>query len=139
MAASTSEPGLVIGRAADCGLVISHPSVSAHHAELHFDGEQFWLRDLSSANGTFVNGVRITSTALNEGDNVHLGPIALEFTGGQLQIRVDYETEPSEEAPPAAAKKKRLLITAAVVAVSAAIAIPVLIGKIGRASCRERV
>ena len=127
MVASNAESGLVIGRAADCGLVISHPSVSAHHAELHFDGEQFWLRDLSSANGTFVNGVRITSTALNEGDKVHLGPIALEFTSGQLQIRVDYGTEPSEEQPPAATKRKLLLIATAVVAVSAAIAIPFLI------------
>ena len=97
MAAST-EPGLTVGRASDNDLVIAHPSISAHHAELHFDGEQFLLRDLSSSNGTFVNGVRITSATLNAGDIVHLGPVALEFRDGQLQIRVDYDSEPDGEA-----------------------------------------
>ena len=81
-----------LGRAADNDLVIAHPSISAHHAELHFDGEQFLLRDLSSSNGTFVNGERVTSATLNAGDIVHLGPVALEFRDGQLQIRGDYDS-----------------------------------------------
>ena len=63
MVASTDH-GLTIGRASDNDLVVAHPSVSAHHAELHFDGEQFLLRDLSSSNGTFVNGERITYARL---------------------------------------------------------------------------
>ena len=74
-----------VGRAADNDLVVTHPSVSAHHAELRFDSEQFLLRDLSSSNGTFVNGERVTSATLNAGDIVHLGPVALESRDGQLQ------------------------------------------------------
>ncbi len=74
MAASTSRL-TKLGRAADNDLVVTHPSVSAHHAELRFDSEQFLLRDLSSSNGTFVNGERITLAFLEEGDLIHLGPM----------------------------------------------------------------
>ena len=78
-AAVSTSNAVRLGRAADNDLVIAHPSISAHHAELHFDGEQFLFRDLSSSNGTFVNGERVTSVFLNEGDVVHLGPVALKF------------------------------------------------------------
>lgn len=51
-------PGEVlrIGRAADCGLRLEHPSVSRAHAELDFDGDAWRVRDLESKNGTFVDG-----------------------------------------------------------------------------------
>ncbi|GIT00808.1 MAG: hypothetical protein CM1200mP26_25200 [Acidimicrobiales bacterium] len=106
---STSN-GIRLGRAADNDLVISHPSISAHHAELHFDGEQFLLRDLSSSNGTFVNGERVTSATLDTGDIVHLGPVALEFQNGQLQIRVDYDSEPDGEPSESKTKAKPALL-----------------------------
>ena len=69
-----------LGRAADNDLVIAHPSISAHHAELHFDGEQFLLRDLSSSNGTFVNGGRVDARARVEvGDLVHFATFDYEI------------------------------------------------------------
>ena len=54
------EPGqrMVIGREHDCDLLMTEISVSRHHAELHFDGIEWWLRDLGSKNGTRVNGMR---------------------------------------------------------------------------------
>ena len=127
--AASKEPGLTVGRASDSDLVVAHPSVSAHHAELHFDGEQFLLRDLSSSNGTFVNGVRITSATLEDGDIVHLGPVALEFRDGQLQIRVDLDTEPE----PAGARKpknktKPVLVSALVIGVGVVVGLIVFLG-----------
>ena len=55
------EPGqrVVIGREHDCDLLLTEISVSRHHAELHFDGFEWWLRDLGSKNGTRLNGMRI--------------------------------------------------------------------------------
>lgn len=47
---------LRIGRAADSGLRIDHPSVSRTHAELVDDADGWWLRDLASKNGTFAEG-----------------------------------------------------------------------------------
>ena len=110
-----------LGRAADNDLVIAHPSISAHHAELHFDGEQFLLRDLSSSNGTFVNGERVTSATLNAGDIVHLGPVALEFRDGQLQIRVDYDSEPDGKAAETSTKAKPALLLVLLAGIAAAV------------------
>lgn len=77
--------GTLIGRHPECGLQL-HPTldleVSARHAELVRNGARWFVRDLDSRNGTFVNGRRITGdTLLWEGDRVLLGMTgpALEF------------------------------------------------------------
>ena len=122
MAASTSRL-TKLGRAADNDLVVVHPSVSAHHAELHFDGEQFLLRDLSSSNGTFVNGERVTSATLHDGDTVHLGPVALKFDNGQLQIHV----EPDNPTPDTKTNRKPALVAVLVLVIGLAVAVPLLV------------
>jgi S1-C subfamily serine protease len=78
---------LTIGRANDNDLVVDHPSVSAHHAELHQAGPQHLIVDLASANGTFVNGTQISSQVLNDGNTVHLGSVPLEYSAGSLRIQ----------------------------------------------------
>lgn len=65
---------LVIGRAADCDLVLSHPTVSRHHAELRRRGEHWEIVDLASRNGVRVNGWRRNEpTAVRNGDEVSFG------------------------------------------------------------------
>lgn len=64
-----------IGRSQDNDVVLTHPSISRQHAELFSDpmGNVF-LTDLDSANGTFVNGRRISgSVQLQPSDLVKLG------------------------------------------------------------------
>jgi S1-C subfamily serine protease len=90
MKTASDEPVvLTMGRADDNDLVVDHPSVSAHHAELHQVGPLRRIVDLSSVNGTFVNGRRVTSQVLNDGDAVHLGSTALEYSDGSLRIQPD--------------------------------------------------
>jgi pSer/pThr/pTyr-binding forkhead associated (FHA) protein len=48
-----------IGRAPDADVVVPHDDVSRRHALIYRERGQTWLRDLSSANGTFVDGSRI--------------------------------------------------------------------------------
>src|SRR6267378_2839439 len=55
---------ITIGRAPDNMIVIDDPSVSNRHAQLELTGEIYRLKDLDSTNGTKVNGVPITETAL---------------------------------------------------------------------------
>lgn len=64
---------LRIGRTSDNDIVVSYPEVSGHHATLtrNFDGSTV-LTDNGSTNGTFVNGVRISSQILRPGDKVTL-------------------------------------------------------------------
>jgi pSer/pThr/pTyr-binding forkhead associated (FHA) protein len=64
-----------IGRSQDNDIVINHASVSRHHAELFVDAEgHVFIRDLNSANGTFINEVKIaTGGQLHAGDSLQLG------------------------------------------------------------------
>jgi DNA-binding winged helix-turn-helix (wHTH) protein len=61
----------------DRGLAVLEPSVSRNHAELTFDGGRWMLRDLGSANGTFVEDKLIeTTTEVHPGDRIRFGHIA---------------------------------------------------------------
>ncbi len=63
-----------IGRTNGNNLVISHLSVSRRHARLWFANGAWYLEDLGSANGTFVNKTRIFQpVVLNEGDVINFG------------------------------------------------------------------
>ncbi|MCB9778514.1 MAG: FHA domain-containing protein [Alphaproteobacteria bacterium] len=52
-------PNQVVGRGHDCRLRDRDPHVSGHHAELRWSGRRWELEDLSSHNGTWVDGVRV--------------------------------------------------------------------------------
>jgi len=74
---------LLIGRAADAGAQIDNPAISRHHAEARQDGQQVLLRDLDSANGTFVNDRRLQGVVtLKDGDLVRVGDLLLKFYEG---------------------------------------------------------
>jgi ABC transport system ATP-binding/permease protein len=76
----------VIGRGEDCDLVLTDLEVSRRHAEMRPAGDGgMVLIDLDSFNGTFVNGRRIGSQQLAEGDLVSIGASLLRYTAGSLQ------------------------------------------------------
>ena len=66
---------LLIGRSPDADLVIEDTSVSSRHAAIRWDGERAVIVDLSSANGTFLNGKKIASgyASLTNGDQLGFG------------------------------------------------------------------
>lgn len=72
---------LRIGRAAGNDVVISDPGVSRVHAGLEWNGAGFTLRDLDSANGTYVNGQRLVESVrvLRDGDKITLGAQTLAY------------------------------------------------------------
>ncbi len=73
--------GGMIGREAGIAIQIEHPTVSRQHAQFVQSGANMVLIDMGSANGTRVNGVKITGpTTLREGDSIELGKVnALYF------------------------------------------------------------
>ena len=71
----------VIGRSDDCAVVIKDSSVSRHHARLAVHDGHMELSDLGSANGTFRNGERVTTTTLAPGDDVRLGSVRIAVEG----------------------------------------------------------
>ncbi|GFG68388.1 ATP-binding cassette domain-containing protein [Mycolicibacter senuensis] len=83
---------LTIGRATDNDIVISDVLASRHHAMLIPTPLGTEIRDSRSINGTFVNGVRIGSAILTEGDLVTIGNVDLEFHSGSLVRRTETAT-----------------------------------------------
>jgi len=69
---------LVVGRAVTSDVPIYDPTVSRRHAELSIRDGGVHVLDLGSANGTFVNGTRITDTTAAEGDIVTFGKAAFK-------------------------------------------------------------
>src|SRR5579864_1657366 len=67
---------LKIGRAPENDLQLSVDGVSRQHALLTPEGDGFWIEDLNSANGTFLNGVRVTKERLAHLDVITLGRVA---------------------------------------------------------------
>ena len=70
---------LVLGRDDVNELGLADPLVSRRHAEISHQGGEFVLRDLTSANGTWVNGKRIRQSNLHDGDEIRLGKTILVF------------------------------------------------------------
>ncbi|HMJ37136.1 MAG TPA: DUF1707 and FHA domain-containing protein [Baekduia sp.] len=64
---------LVLGRSRSCDVRFVESTVSRCHAELLRVGDGWLLVDRASTNGTWVNGVRVTRTAVCDGDEIRLG------------------------------------------------------------------
>lgn len=68
-----------IGRGADCDLRLEEAAISRHHAEVVWEYVLYQVRDLGSANGTFLNGQQVLRAPLNDGDLLELGLVQLRF------------------------------------------------------------
>jgi predicted component of type VI protein secretion system len=75
-----NRPIVRIGRGEGMEIVIDNVSVSREQAEIRQDGRRWSIRDLGSANGTFVNGERLAETrVLKAGDEISFGKFSLFF------------------------------------------------------------
>lgn len=79
-AASLDGP-LTIGRSAENAIVLAGEGVSRRHAAIADEGGVAILRDLGSANGTFLNGGRVTRAPLKPGDTIGVGSVRLVVEG----------------------------------------------------------
>jgi len=81
---SFSVPEVNIGRDPNNQLTIANEMVSAQHARLSYHHNQWWVEDLHSTNGTFLNGERVyTPTVLVAGDELTCGKVNLEISFNQ--------------------------------------------------------
>ena len=68
-----------IGRGEESEIVLLDPSVSRAHAVVEVTAGVAVVRDLGSTNGTFVNGRRVASESLHDGDELRLGNTRMRF------------------------------------------------------------
>lgn len=67
---------VLIGRESTCDCIIQHSTVSSRHAQLSYHHLQWWLEDLDSTNGTFLNEEQVSSSVvLATGDRIRCGAI----------------------------------------------------------------
>lgn len=78
---SYSVSELVIGRDQTCDLVLDANTVSAEHARLSYHHQNWWLEDLGSRNGTYLNLERVTTAAiLVSGDELQIGQVLIKIS-----------------------------------------------------------
>jgi ABC transport system ATP-binding/permease protein len=78
---------VVIGRALEVDLTLSHPEVSRRHCRILFEHDTWFVEDLGSQRGTAVNGNRISGrTALKPGDQIQIGPVTLAFGANREEL-----------------------------------------------------
>jgi pSer/pThr/pTyr-binding forkhead associated (FHA) protein len=71
---------LVMGRSSSCDLRLPHASISRRHARLTRRGEQLFVEDLGSQNGTFIDDERLSAPReLQVGQRIHIGPAVLRL------------------------------------------------------------
>jgi pSer/pThr/pTyr-binding forkhead associated (FHA) protein len=68
---------LVVGRGRGADMVIHEPTISRAHAAVGFREGAFFVQDLGSTNGTFLNGSRRERARLSDGDEIQMGRLLL--------------------------------------------------------------
>jgi pSer/pThr/pTyr-binding forkhead associated (FHA) protein len=76
------QPQLVIGRGEDAGIPLASRRASRQHAILTRKGTDYVIRDNDSHNGIYLNGVKIHSAILRDGDVVQVADCAFIFREG---------------------------------------------------------
>ena len=89
-----------LGRDRSNAIVLSDGKVSRHHFRLDPIRNTYILSDLGSANGTFVNGVRVTQPVrLRDGDLISLGDTQIVFYTGAAGRLADHRPPPDDRVP----------------------------------------
>ncbi len=76
------ENEIVVGRGSDCDIQIDRDSVSRRHARVYRVEEQWFVEDLGSTNGSYINDVPVQRSPLRDGDFVKIGSAIFKFLSG---------------------------------------------------------
>ncbi len=75
-----------LGRHPKSDIFLDDITVSRRHAEVRRDGARYWVTDVGSLNGTYVNRERTEETELEDGDELQVGKFKLVFVHGSGEV-----------------------------------------------------
>ena len=79
-----TKPEIILGREPGCDFPLDDQTVSSQHARLSYHHQQWWLEDLASTNGTFLNDEAVTApVVITHGDELRLGHLEVKVEFGQ--------------------------------------------------------
>jgi pSer/pThr/pTyr-binding forkhead associated (FHA) protein len=74
-------PEIIVGRDLACEFILDDQTISARHARLSHHHNQWWIEDLESTNGTFLNQAPIsTPTVIVSGDELCFGQVSVQVS-----------------------------------------------------------
>lgn len=76
-----SSERMILGREASADIVVASDSVSRRHCRLSREAQGWWIEDLLSTNGTFVNDEQVTRRLLRPGDRIRVGDTVFKLHG----------------------------------------------------------
>jgi pSer/pThr/pTyr-binding forkhead associated (FHA) protein len=95
---------LIIGRSRECQLRIDSPDISSQHAKIGFNNNKFWVEDLGSTNGTFIDNEQVYGRQIIEsgkkiklGGNFTLAPVLSHIELEDFKLSENSHGEASEE------------------------------------------
>jgi FHA domain len=111
-------PGtLVLGRSSSADLRLPHASISRRHARLQRRGERFFLEDLGSQNGTYLDEERLsTEREVLLGQRIHIGPAVLRLRRPGTAEGAAEDVDANQDAWPSPVTTRRRMWRVALVA-----------------------
>src|SRR5215471_776960 len=89
--------GVFLGRAADCAVRTDDAMVSRKNCKLTFVGGKYFVEDLGSSNGTFINERKIQKQQLNHGDVIRCGTLQVRYVEvGPAPAPVQAQPQPQQ-------------------------------------------
>jgi len=79
------KPALAVGRKPDNDIVLDNATVSGHHCKIYEAGGTWFVEDLNSTNGTYVNGKKVLKAGLHANDSIGIVKYTITFLDGSAQ------------------------------------------------------
>jgi len=90
-----TQPEILLGRDAHCDIPLLDDTVSVRHSRLSYHHGQWWLEDLGSTNGTWLNKETVsTPTVIIGGDKIDCGKVSIT-----IKLGVDSTNPPTQRIP----------------------------------------
>jgi DNA-binding winged helix-turn-helix (wHTH) protein len=93
MQVTLTRDNTILGRGDDCDILLPERAVSRHHIRIYKEGDAFYVEDLDSRNGTWINGEQLKGARrLFDGDDIRLAmTVRIQFVGSGATAPLPYE------------------------------------------------